>query len=99
MGSSGGQLHVTLHGWQWPNLSAGPASLAVPQPTVRPLAQPAVASCFADDPLVMVNVGNPAYSCNACLQHLRREADKMVGARAWQGSVGNTTLGGFLHTQ
>lgn len=100
MGSSGWQLHVTLHGWQWPNLSAGPASLALPQPTVRPLAQPAVPSCLADDPLVMVNVGYPANSCNARLQHLTREADKnaLVGARDWHGSVGNTALGGFLHS-
>ena len=64
------QVDVTLHGGQRFNLASGPAALPLPQAARGPNAEPAVATCFADDLFVVVDVGHASHRHHAGLQDL-----------------------------
>lgn len=68
-----GQVDVTLHWRQRFNLASCPASLSLPQATRRANAEPTVATSFANDPFIVVNVGHTSHCDHACLQYLRQD--------------------------
>lgn len=65
-----GQVDVALHRRQWFNLASCPASLPLPQAARRAIAKPTVATSFANDPFVVVNVGHSSHRHHAGLMHL-----------------------------
>lgn len=65
-----GQVDVDLHRRQRFNLAPCPASLPLPQAAGRADAQPTIAPGFADDPFIVVDVGDASHCDHASLQHL-----------------------------
>lgn len=65
-----GQVDVTLHGWQWFYLAPCPAPLSLPKTTRGADAKPAIATSFANDPFVVINVGYASYCSHAGLDDL-----------------------------
>lgn len=68
-----GQVDVTLHRRQRFNLASCPASLSLPQAAWRANAEPTVATSFANDPFIVVNVGHTSHCDHAGLQHLHQD--------------------------
>lgn len=65
-----GQVDVTLHWWQRFNLASCPASLPLPQAARRANTEPAVATGFADDSFVVIDVGHASHCHHAGLKYL-----------------------------
>lgn len=87
------QVDVTLHRRQWFNLASCPASLPLPQAAWRTNAKPAIAAGFADDPLIVVDVGHASHRYHAGLQYLCVYQGDNIQFRA---ECGFNTAGGLL---
>lgn len=66
-----GQVDVTLHGRQGFDFASRPSSFPLPQTARRANAKPAISASFANDPFVVVDVGDASHCDHAGLQHLR----------------------------
>lgn len=65
-----GQVDITLHRRQRFNLASRPASLSLPQAAWRANTEPAIATSFANDLFVVVDVGHASHCDHTGLQHL-----------------------------
>lgn len=65
-----GQVDITLHRRQRFNLASRPASLSLPQAAWRANAEPAIATGFANDLFIVVDVGHASHCDHTGLQHL-----------------------------
>lgn len=87
-----GQVDVTLHRWQRFNLASCPASLPLPQAARRANAEPAVATGFADDPFVVIDVGHASHRHHAGLKYLHEWINMATIKKR------KMVVGGFLMT-